>query len=141
MDENLIDDNLIISQIDFDELFIKKFDDSSRINDSIPKKYRTNKELWCKIRDEYLMQSAINSNDYKTCVEEYQQIILLRKNGIYISSKNDRLGELSSKMALIISKQKILYNHFLQYITHLLEDNFETKSMATSRSRRTRRKL
>ena len=125
--------DLGITQIDFDVTFLKSFDDS------IPKKYRTNTQLWTYIRDTYISQTQINKENYLNLVNQYTQLANLKKEGITIMSEKDLFGEYTTKMATIVSEQKLLYSNFLNYISHLLEDSFDIKSMVSTRTSRSRR--
>lgn len=124
-----------ITQINFDESFIKSFDDM------IPKKYKSNHELWIKIRDEYMFQTNKNKDLYTNILTEYTNLVDLKNSGVTIMSSKDQFSEKVTNMAQIILNQQRLYSNFLHYITHLIEDSFDVKSISTRTTRSRRLKL
>lgn len=125
--------DLAITQIDFEGMFLKAFDDT------IPRKYKNNFQLWTSVRDTYISQTQINKENYLNLVKEYTNLINFKKEGITIMTEGDLFGDRITKMATIICEQKQLYSNFLQYLSHLLEDSFDTKSIVSTRTSRSRR--
>lgn len=124
---------LAITQIDFEGIYLKSFDDT------IPRKYKTNPQLWTSIRDTYISQTQINKEKYFNLVKEYTHLTDLKKEGITIMTETDQFGDIITKMAMVIREQKMLYSNFLQYLSQLIDDSFDLKSMISNRTSRSRR--
>jgi hypothetical protein len=123
-----------ITKINFDETF--------SFNDSIPKKYKNNIQLWTSIRDAYILETKKNKELYLDVLGNYTNLNNLKKEGITIMAENDQFSSLITKMASIISEQKKLHSNFLHYISQLSNDAFDTKTIVsvTTKSKRSYRR-
>jgi hypothetical protein len=128
----------MITEIDFDKDFLNN---GENFDGYIIKTYRNNKALWVHIQETYLNQTLDNKKIYNAYLKEYNERILLLEKGISIYSKSDSIGELMKNMATIINEQRNLYANFLHHINHINSNlgKFDTKSVSTIRSRRSRK--
>lgn len=126
------------------ELSITKinFDESFSFNESIPKKYKNNYQVWTSIRDNYISQTKTNKELYHKLLNDYINLTNLRKEGVTIMSEKDLFADLITKMAIVVSEQKKLHSNFLHYISRLSTDSFDNKTIASvsTKSRRAHRK-
>jgi hypothetical protein len=127
--------SLVILNINFDEQFIMKFDSM------VYKGHKSNYDIWISVRDDYLEKTKRNKSAYLEYREEYKKLVELQMNDIYIYSDKDLLGELTKKIAEIISDQKTALQNFLSYISHINGVTFLENITSKTGSRRTGRSV